>query len=195
MDVARLKQQTQPEHDRVEQTMHLMQEGLTREAYVATLQRLLGFVLGWERWASQCNGATVQALLRHRRRSDLLRADLQHFATAPLPAIYPGPALSASVEAYVLGGMYVMEGSTLGGQYIARHVEQVLALPPGTGDAFFRGYGEHTGSMWRQVKGALTALPESDEGEISLAAKAVFADFAQWNEEKFPQQQMEPTLA
>ena len=48
-------------------------------------------------------------------------------------------------DATLLGAMYVMEGSTLGGQLIARHVELVLGLTAGQGNAHFRGHNERTG--------------------------------------------------
>jgi heme oxygenase (biliverdin-IX-beta and delta-forming) len=73
--------------------------------------------------------------------------------------------------------MYVMEGSTLGGQYIARHVEKTLHFTPGQGNAYFRGYSERTGELWREFKSLLTALPETDSDTVIASAKATFAVF------------------
>ncbi len=194
MDLGRLKRETLAEHERVERSMPVMGDGLELATYIATLQRLYGFVLGWEQWAAQSTCAAVQTLLAGRRRSDQLRADLHHFGAELPPDVYPGPALSAASQAQVLGCLYVMEGSTLGGQFIARHVEAVLALAPGVGDAFFRGYGEATGAMWRQVKDALESLPEAAADEVIDAAKILFHDFARWNEKDLSQQPMVRSL-
>jgi heme oxygenase (biliverdin-IX-beta and delta-forming) len=53
------------------------------------------------------------------------------------------PEMTSAAD--LLGAMYVMEGSTLGGQLIARHVELVLGLTAGQGNAHFRGHNERTG--------------------------------------------------
>ena len=195
MDVERLKHETSAEHDRVEQSMRVMDEHLDTAAYLAILRRLYGFVLGWESWAAQSTCATVQMLLRSRRRSEMLHADLVHFSSKLPSHTYPGPRLSLSSLAQVLGGMYVMEGSTLGGQYIARHVEAILVLSPGSGDAFFRGYGETTGSMWREVKEALVELPDAKTEEVIHAARTLFHDFTEWNEGRFVEPSLEKVLA
>lgn len=185
MDINMLKQQTSAEHDRVEDSMRVMDGDLDLGIYVETLQRLYGFVLGWEQWASNSSDAFVQALVHPRQRSELLYADLRFLSVGPHPTTYPGPALSISSQAHVLGGLYVMEGSTLGGQYIARHVEATLALSPGFGDSFFRGYGDATGKMWREVKEALTAIPDAETEQVIFAAKSLFRDFALWNEDMY----------
>ena len=74
--------------------------------------------------------------------------------------------------------MYVVEGSTLGGQYIAKHVERRFGFRGGSGNAYFRGYGERTGSMWRSFKDDLIALPEEDTDRVIAAARAMFGVFA-----------------
>lgn len=186
MNLKFLKQQTSAEHDHVETSLRVMEDALTESGYVETLRRLYGFVRGWERWASQSPSIVLQRLLNERQRSELLLRDLRHFAAEPYESMYPGPNFSASSEAHVLGGLYVMEGSTLGGQLIARHVEARLLLSPGVGDAFFRGYGDATGSMWQEVKEALTAVPEDQSETVILAAKHLFADFASWNQPDAP---------
>ena len=191
MDIAKLKQETSADHDRVERSIRLMDGHLDLPTYLDTLQRLYGFVAGWEQWAAQANSVAVQALLCKRRRSALLRADLTYFATSLPLRTYTGPMLSPGSEPQVLGAMYVMEGSTLGGQFIARHVETTLALSPGQGDSFFRGYGDSTGGMWREMKDALAALPDSTSEETIQAAKALFHDFAQWNEDDSSMESME----
>ena len=77
--------------------------------------------------------------------------------------------------------MYVMEGSRLGGQMIARHVEEVLGLVPGRGDAYFRGFEEKTGSMWKESVGVLEARVGDGEEEAAVrAAREMFGLFGDW---------------
>ncbi|MGI4830067.1 MAG: biliverdin-producing heme oxygenase [Janthinobacterium lividum] len=80
-------------------------------------------------------------------------------------------------DAAFLGAFYVLEGSTLGGRFIAQHVETTLGISPGQGDAYFRGHGEHTGAMWREVTEAIARLPEQDAEITIAAAKRTFQAF------------------
>jgi heme oxygenase len=70
-----------------------------------------------------------------RRRSSLLRNDLAALA-APLPALEPAPALRGVPE--ILGALYVLEGSRLGGAMLRRGVaagapQAFLAAPQSRG--------------------------------------------------------------
>lgn len=155
MDLRLLREETRAQHEATEAQLPLADAELSREQYGQVLQCFYRFVHGWESWAGKHAPARLNALVAERQRSPLLTRDLE-FLGIPVPADaeerQPGrfPGLPAGdqkdspeYEAAFLGAMYVMEGSTLGGQYIARHVEDVLYLTPGEGDAYFRGYGEH----------------------------------------------------
>lgn len=48
----------------------------------------------------------------------------------------------------LVGILYVIEGSTLGGQLIAKSLEKHLGLNREQGARFFHGYGELTAAMW-----------------------------------------------
>ena len=86
---------------------------------------------------------------------------------------------TAAGEAAFLGAMYVMEGSTLGGRFLARHVETVLGLAPGRGDAYFQGHGEATGALWREVTARISEVPEALSPVLVGAAKRAFAAFGE----------------
>jgi heme oxygenase len=69
-----------------------------------------------------------------------------------------------------------MEGSRLGGQSIARHAEKVLALKPGEGTGYFRGFAEHTGKRWNEFLALLREdIPEHQSAHVITGAKAMFA--------------------
>jgi len=73
------------------------------------------------------------------------------------------------------GALYVLEGSTLGGQIIVKHLQK--AMPAGFGNAaYFSGYQQKTGSMWKEFLNELTALPQSvlEEEKIISGAIATF---------------------
>ena len=52
-------------------------------------------------------------------------------------------------QAYALGYAYVIEGSTLGGRVILKHIHQALQLEQ-DGTRFFAGYGAETGKYWKE---------------------------------------------
>lgn len=191
MDLNRLRHATRAEHEATEAVMPLMQAGLTREFYARVLGALFPIVAGWESWAAEAAPADVRPLLERRRRTPLLTADLAAFGMkAPSEEgwvswaqVICGDGAHAGADnvgrlvASLLGGVYVMEGSTLGGRFLARHVEQQLALEPGQGVAYFHGHGEQTGEMWREVRQRIEAVPEMWEGEVISAACRTFIAF------------------
>ena len=161
-----------------------MHQGLNATQYVACLQRMYGVVAAWEERVTAIAPEWMQNTLAARRRTDLLKRDLAWFGKTVqedsrprLPEMKDLPAL--------LGAMYVMEGSTLGGQFIARHVEAALHLTEGQGDAYFRGHGNQTGPMWKEFCDILkTKVPDADTEAVVLSAKAMFAVFGSWMQEK-----------
>ena len=191
MDLNRLRQATRTEHEATEAVMPLIRAGLTRGIYIRVLCALFPIVAGWESWAVKAAPADVQPMLERRRRLPFLTADLAAFGmTTPTehgwvswPQVIFGSddgACHGDAGHYVaslLGGVYVMEGSTLGGRLLARHVEEQLALEPGLGDAYFQGHGEQTGEMGREVRQRIEAVPDQLEDEVISAACRTFAAF------------------
>jgi heme oxygenase len=187
MDLQRLREETRADHEATEGVVPLMDPELTRAAYVEVLQRMQQVVSAWECWAARHAPARLATMVRERRRGRWIEEDLKLLggrAAGPSEADVREleKALSpvaAPSEAVFLGAMYVMEGSTLGGQYIARHVEATLGLGPGVGDAYFNGYGAETGSMWKGFKVVLAAVPDEQTAEVITAAKAMFRFFSE----------------
>lgn len=82
-----------------------------------------------------------------------LLKDLAFFQTIPLSADYAPYLTVAFPEIKTLGELigvlYVIEGSTLGGQLISRSLIDNLNLSSEKGACFYSGYGENTAIMWR----------------------------------------------
>ena len=167
------------EHEAVEGAVPLMDAGLDRARYIAVLQRMHGVVKSWEEFALRAAPPFLLPMVVERRRLRLLELDLR-----VLGAVVPagdGPALPGwGSSAELLGALYVMEGSRLGGQMIARHVEELLGFAPGEGSAYFRGFGDRTGVMWKELVQMLTGLPESEEEVVIRAAREMFGVFGAW---------------
>lgn len=80
-----------------------------------------------------------------------------------------------------VGCLYVLEGSTLGGQMITKLLQRSLPLTAEKAGAFFAGYREQTGLRWREFGMWAEALARDDPGmEASAvnAAKDTFDSFA-----------------
>lgn len=107
-----------------------------------------------------------------------LRRDLEALdpnAARRFPA--PGwrlPAVTGPEE--LIGLLYVIEGSLLGGQYISRNLRAALGLTPECGAGFFNGLGDETAHRWS----AFLAFAEArcaleKEASAIAAARATFA--------------------
>lgn len=180
MDIQRLRRETEIDHQAVEGALPLMHDGLDRAQYVRCLRQMYGVVAAWEDHVTTVAPEWMRATLAARRRKHLLELDLAWFGVAEyddrrpiLPEMKDLPNL--------IGAMYVMEGSTLGGQLIARHVESALHLDEGQGDAYFRGHGDQTGPMWKEFCEVLKIRVSDDDTEAVVAsAKEMFAVFGEW---------------
>jgi heme oxygenase len=180
LDLARLRQETTADHIAVEAGIPLMVEDLDRDTYVSCLRQVHGIVAAWEESASTNSPKWMHSLLANRQRRALLERDLAWFGVAEWDQGRPAmPEMKD--DASFLGAMYVMEGSTLGGRLIARHVERVLSLSAGRGDAYFCGHNEQTGALWREFCGVLQArVPDCETDTVIMAAKSMFRVFRSW---------------
>jgi heme oxygenase len=85
--------------------------------------------------------------------------------------------------ASALGWLYVLEGSTLGGQIIAREVHTRLGFGPNSGCQFFSSYGSEVGAMWTAFGGHLESFYRTNLGcreEIIQGAVTAFEYFSHW---------------
>jgi heme oxygenase len=180
MDLQQLRRETLPDHNAVERSLPLMDHELDVDTYVSCLLKLHGMIAAWEEWAAPNAPAWIQPLLAARRRGELLLLDLTCFGVDTSGEARPAlPQMRDTAS--LLGAMYVMEGSTLGGQLIARHVELVLGLTAGQGNAYFCGHNERTGQLWKEFCDALrTKVPERETDAVIAAAKAMFGVFGSW---------------
>ena len=78
--------------------------------------------------------------------------------------------------AKALGMAYVIEGSTLGGRIILKHIAAKLHLNSLDGASFFDGYGQQTGTMWKLFMQTLSeyAIREQQEQKIIDGAVECF---------------------
>jgi heme oxygenase (biliverdin-IX-beta and delta-forming) len=180
MDLKRLRQETATQHAATEETVPLMRDTLTRTEYAECLRRFYSVVHAWDTWCDAHAPVDLLPLLKGRRRADLLVNDLLYFGE-PVPSVTSWDRMQQTVSgdprSVFLGRMYVMEGSTLGGHYIAKHVEERLGLTLGEGDSFFVGYGDATAARWQEFRAVLVEVPDAEADTVIDSAKEMFEIF------------------
>lgn len=153
---------------------------LARADYAALLRRKLGFHLALEaRLAEAPSLAAFGLEPAARRRVHLLRADLAWLGAPAEAPLAPVPRFVTAEAA--LGGLYVAEGSTLGGRQLARAIDAIL--PPGAdGRRFLLGHGAQHGAMWRACCEAIEAAGGGAAPRTTMieGALATFAAFEAW---------------
>lgn len=176
-----LRKGTHGEHVRLNQ--HPMLEGLTKPGYPRTR---LGFLLSGYFHIYRALELAISNLpvdgfsYASRRKLPWLIQDLEFFGIDPeSPDYCPHRPLAtpAPIDAAELAGMlYTIEGSTMGGQVISRHLATHLGITPAMGCRFFHAYGDLTEARWREFEVFLNAsLADHQQCQRALeTAKATF---------------------
>lgn len=175
-----LRTETRPYHDALEQNafnQELMAGSVSEAATVHFLSRLYGFLHPYEtqlRHHAAAFGPEWQ--LAQRYRSHLILTDLARVGITTPPPLCPTlPPLHTVAQ--LLGALYVLEGSTLGGQVIRRQLAKA-DIPL---QAYFTGYAERTGPMWKSFCQLLTeAARQEDQTEIVRSAVLTFQTLHAW---------------
>jgi heme oxygenase len=180
----RLRTETAAEHRAVEETLDLLSPSLARDRLVDVLTRMHGFWLSAEAsldaWARTEPADAAGVDWPRRRRAALFAADLATLAAPPATAT-PELAGVGDTDA-ALGRMYVLEGSSLGGVFIDRHLAtlpQLAALGPLSA---FSPYGEETGAMWHAFRTVTRAriAGGGNADRLVAAARETFGALAGW---------------
>ncbi|GAB3588629.1 biliverdin-producing heme oxygenase [Hymenobacter daeguensis] len=176
----RLRLETRPYHDAVEANAFntALTAGTVTQAETAQfLARMYGFMQPYEvalRLHAAGFGPAWQ--LAQRYRAPLILEDLAHLGfPAEPPLCNTMPPLGT--RAQLLGAMYVMEGSTLGGQVIARQLDKAGI----SAHAFFTGRAERTGPLWKSFCQLLgEAATDADQAAIVASAILTFQTLSAW---------------
>ncbi|MCU0426479.1 MAG: biliverdin-producing heme oxygenase [Candidatus Kapabacteria bacterium] len=187
--LAELKSQTRPQHDSVEQNRFgkaMMDGTLSQEDYRLFLQKFYGFHVPLEQVLSGFPWDSVGINFDERRKVALLSHDLKALGLSDadivaLPLAETLPAMNTLEEA--MGVMYVMEGSTLGGQIQSRQVQKMFGFDAENGAAYFSSYGANVGAMWKACCEAIVKVADDNlakEDVIIASAQRTFAALEEW---------------
>jgi heme oxygenase len=179
----RLRSGTAAEHAELERTLDLLDPGLQRGRLIEVLRLMHGFWLtaeaGLDEWARAEPADAESVRWPDRRRAALFADDLGALGAAALGRVAPLPPVTGTDEAF--GRLYVLEGSTLGGAFIDRH----LAGLPGLSAVRLRAfspYGDRTGAMWAAFRrAARTRVAAGGQPATMVAsARGTFRALAAW---------------
>ncbi|WP_068774909.1 biliverdin-producing heme oxygenase [Paenibacillus sp. FJAT-26967] len=186
---ARLKEETAPFHIQIEQNYYakgIMNQGLTLEEYRTYLEKFYGFVTPaeqaitalpeWDELGFDIGSRMKSPLLEQ----DLIELGLKRADLNNLASCNEIPDLSTLPRA--LGYLYVLEGSTLGGQLITRQLKQFLPVTPESGGRYFSSYGTDLRTKWLEFRELLEqeAVTAGQQEEVLSAAKQTFILLNQW---------------
>jgi heme oxygenase len=183
--LARLKRDTQASHLALESRINLIDRVRTAAGYAKLLEAFYGLFSPIEERLGHHQSEIVAWIpdIQNRMRTALLRRDLRVLGNAS-----PEDLPVAAVPAYdsladQIGCLYVLEGSTLGGQVISRQIGQALGYTPEHGCEFFYGHGTATGDMWQRFRKGIESYASarpSEEADVIQSAVRTFQAFDIW---------------
>jgi heme oxygenase len=172
-----LRDRTRAAHDRAEEALPLLDPALDEARYRAILAGFWGFHAALEpRLAAVAELREWGLDPAERRKLPRLEHDLRTLGADPARLAVADAVPEVEGVAAALGCMYVLEGATLGGRVISRHLAE-LGIGPDTGGAFFAGYGDETGEMWKSFSAAIGAYAEAHPESTARMAEAADETF------------------
>lgn len=174
--LAALKAGTTEQHAAMERIMPFFKNDFSLDGYTLVLKAFWGFFEPLERELSSIsNWQSAGIDVRQRLRANMLKEDLRSLGesaaeVALIPRCGDLPSVANMDEG--LGCLYVLEGSTLGGQHIAREMQIRFNLGEETGAGFFHAYGSRTGVMWRDFCSSVRNHAERSKNPTAIVAAA-----------------------
>ena len=175
---ARLKSGTEQQHREIEAFIDPLKNFCSLDAYKTHLLKTWAFYRPLEADLAALDWSSIGIEFESRRKAALIEEDLRVLGLPYPPEQGIKSVLGRTNLDFAVGCLYVLEGATLGGQVISRHLAK-LGIGPENGGLFFNGYGARTGEMWKsfQVSAANYCDTESEIAEAVEGAKWTFEKF------------------
>lgn len=176
-----IKRQTAAVHREAEAAVARAAPFADRASYARYLTALHGFYAHLE--PALCRQTLPGIDLEARRKLALIAADLRALgAKVPAADVTLAPLPRIHHPAAAFGVAYVLEGKTLGSRFLLEEARRTLGVDVLSGARFFAGYGERTGAMWNEFRGALEdyVATEGRRTTVLRASRATFAAFIGW---------------
>jgi heme oxygenase len=175
----KLKDQTKTNHQLLEKKLIVKLKGINHKAdYIKLLQLFGSYFSGLDHLISLHLNKLSLPDYGKRRKANLIAADLISLGAKPFTPAEDRLLPQILNHAQSLGALYVIEGSTLGGQIISQLL--VRQLGDISAISFFSGYGADTMAMWQKFKAVLDLAENEPGDEIIATANETFLKFSQW---------------
>lgn len=114
--------------------------------------------------------------ISERKKASLILNDLKFIGEEKKKghSVFKNSNVNFSVP-FAMGMLYVLEGSTLGGRFILKNIQENLKLNEENGVSYFAGYGNKTGSYWKKYLQFLTDFEALTNSEEEIIAGADYA--------------------
>lgn len=187
----RLKSETAHYHRQVEQNPYakaIMDSTITIEQYRAYLEKFYGFLKPLEDQAVTLPFWAETGLdIGIRGKAGLLEQDLMNLGASEehikqIPRCNEKELPDITSSAGLFGYLYVIEGSTNGGQIMTKRLSQFLPIEADHGLQYFNAYGTETRTRWSEFMQLLQQsihTPE-DQDIIVFTASETFRLLDQW---------------
>lgn len=179
--LAELRLTTRADHDRIERLLRL-DEPMPLARYATILCGLDAFLRVWEPRIHAALPERLQSWFRARWRGGFASADVEWLrSVAAVEAIAIDVPAAATLPLAdlpeVLGSLYAIESSVVGGHVVAPLLKRTLGLGQGHGASYFHGFGGDTAAMWSNFR-VLAALELGDSaGDIVRACRSARRTF------------------
>ena len=180
-----LRKETAESHQNLEDnplSKALLDPDVTLADYQAYLSKLYGVTVACENQVFP-ELASVLTDLSERYKAHLIEKDLiaTGFTEEQIKGL-PIHQFHFSGLSEAIGIMYVLEGSTLGGKVIYKHIHEKLGLTPESGAAYLWGYGTQTGTLWKSFVSTLIQVAVENNGDPRIidSAKMTFTEINKW---------------
>jgi heme oxygenase len=185
--MARLKNETTSAHKQLEKVpcvQRLFASDYQLIEYSGLLSRFYGYFAAIEPLLFVGLPTEYSACLQYRTKTGLLKQDLAvlDIDASKLPLCTQLPELGAFSQK--MGAFYVLEGSTLGGQVISRHLSGQLGDDIAQALHFYQSYGKNVHAEWQGFAMLMSRCFENPEDraadEVVATANQTFASLQQW---------------
>lgn len=178
-----LRKETKFLHDQIEQSpllKKIIDQKISLEEYRFLIKKFYNFIAPCE---ALINALPCKPIIAGREKTVLLEEDLR--ALGVIDHVYSEKSWCSlpqlSEREHVLGYLYVMEGSTLGGQIITQMLQTQLHISVDQGGKFFYGYGKKTKMMWNNFCRDLNNVSDiALQDKIIQSARLTYNTLNEW---------------
>ena len=176
----RLKTETATQHRDAERGLKFDQSMSSKEGYLKLLQAFYGFYVPIEDQLSryEMDFADFGIHLKERMKKNLLVNDMKSLGFGNVSSLPLDTSVKINNFHDAVGVFYVLEGSTMGGQIIAKRLKEngIITHEP----CFHFPYGQKTMPMWMAFKEVLIKMDGKNDDATVAAAKNTFDALGKW---------------